>query len=558
MKEKLYLSNDLAIINYTGDVPKSKSELMNSSVFHNFIRIYIDYLQGFDETLYHYALNHRTPREACFEMCKLLRLLIVLKSEEIESDYLNDKGKLSQFIEELYNFWKHHQRFALMENTNPSTLMSIDVSLTSLIRSLYRLLEEKIQGRNTRVYRQIQAGTNACVSVRKVKTKLPQLYAPLYDIPFIDSVLLRTPMLIYPKSNKRTGMFEERDTNPIHEFSGNKHEWLCYPCKIGSLLAFIYLHRDYIASGVSLANLFELASVEECNKKPDLICLFGNEDNQNQTSFYHDDEHDIWVGCVSYGPLIDYFGYIKKMSLTLHNLAMMQKGWLPIHGAFVNITLRNGVKKGIMLMGDSGAGKSESIEALRALGKETIRNIEVVFDDMGSIHIEDGIPYGQGTEIGAFIRLDDLDKGTPYRDMDRSIFMNPDSSNARVITPAAPYDIVSKNHKIDLFCYANNYDKAIGMREIDDIEEAKAIYKEGKRMALGTTQEVGISCTYFANPFGPMQKQEICDPLIDEVFSILKKNHVYVGEIFTHLGFRDENKNGLEQAAEELLNFIEG
>lgn len=45
------------------------------------------------------------------------------------------------------------------------------------------------------------------------------------------------------------------------------------------------------------------------------------------------------------------------MSLTLHNLAMMEKGWLPIHGAFVNITLKDGRKKGIMLMGDSGAGE---------------------------------------------------------------------------------------------------------------------------------------------------------------------------------------------------------
>ena len=557
MKEKLYLKNDLAIINYTGDIPKSNAELMNSSVFHNFVHVYIDYLRDFDETLYRYALNHRSPREACFEICKLLRMLIVLKCEEIESDYLNDKGKLAQFIEELYNFWKHHQRFAVMENATSAMVMAADTTFSNQIRALYRLLEEKIQGRSTRVYRQLQAGTNACVSLKKIAPKLPELYAALHEIPFIDTVTLRTPLLIYPKSNKRTGMFTERDTNPIHEFSGNQEEWMCYPCKIGSLLAFIYLHRDYIASGISLANLFELATVEECGKKPDLICLFGNEDGKNQTTFYHDVQHDIWVGCVSYGPLIDYFGYIKKMSLTLHNLAMMQKGWLPIHGAFVNITLRSGLKKGIMLMGDSGAGKSESIEALRALGKEKIRKIEVVFDDMGSIHVEDGIPYGQGTEIGAFIRLDDLDKGTPYRDMDRSIFMNPDSANARVITPAAPYDVVAQNHRIDLFCYANNYDDQIGMREIEDLEEAKAIYKEGKRMALGTTQEIGISKTYFANPFGPMQKQEICDPLIDEVFAVLKQNHVYIGEIFTHLGFRDDNTDGLKKAAEELLRFIE-
>ncbi len=75
-------------------------------------------------------------------------------------------------------------------------------------------------------------------------------------------------------------------------------------------------------------------------------------------------------------------------------------------------------------------------------------------------------------------------------------------------------------------------------------------------MALGTTQEVGISTTYFANPFGPMQMQDVCDPLIDEVFQSLKDNGIFVGEIYTHLGFSRENRGGLNVAAEQLLDFI--
>ncbi len=312
-----------------------------------------------------------------------------------------------------------------------------------------------------------------------------------------------------------------------------------------------------MSSGISIANLFELADTDECTKKPDAIVLFGNPDGKNECTFHYDEAEKLWVGSVSYHERIEYFGYMKKMTLTLHNLAMMQRNWLPIHGAFINITLKNGKRKGIMLMGDSGAGKSESIEALKNMGKDVIKDIEVVFDDMGTIHIEDGIPYGQGTEVGAFIRLDDLDPGTPYRDMDRSIFFNPDSSNARVITPAAPYEIVATNHRIDLFCYANNYDMDEGMRRIKDMEEAKPIFIEGKRMAKGTTQEVGLSKTYFANPFGPMQKQELCQPIIDEVFDCLNANDIYIGEIFTHLGLDAENRAGIEIAAKELLAFIE-
>ena len=161
--------------------------------------------------------------------------------------------------------------------------------------------------------------------------------------------MLRTPLLLTTRSNKRTGMFVERADNPVDTFSGNADEWFCFPAKIGSMLAFIYFHRDFMCSGISLANLFEIATADECAKKPDLICLFGNQDGKNETTFYHDTEEDIWVGSVSYGQQIEYFGYIKKMSLTLHNLAMMQKGWLPIHGAFVNITLKDGKRKGCLL-----------------------------------------------------------------------------------------------------------------------------------------------------------------------------------------------------------------
>ena len=563
MKETLYLNKELAILNYGAGYARNPEQLLKSSTFSNYVHNFIDYLKEADEDLYYYVINGKTARESTVELIKLFRMLRIFKIDEIESPYLHDKGRLLELIEEMYNFWKRHQRFSVIHSGSGNALQDLsfvqaDSNFNNLILAVYRSLEEEIMGRKNRVYRQMQAGTNAAISVQNLNVKLSDTYAALKDIPFITSVMLRTPMILHPKSNKRTGMFTETENNPIHEFSGDKDTWFCYPCKIGSLLAFVYFHRDFISSAVSLGNLFELATVDECRKKPDLICLFGNEDGKDQTTFHYDKEEDIWIGCVSYNERIEYFGYLKKMSLTLHNVRKMQHGWLPIHGAFVNITLKNGKRKGIMLMGDSGAGKSESIEALKIAGKDVIKDIEVVFDDMGTIHLEDGIPYGQGTEIGAFIRLDDLDPGTPYRDMDRSIFMNPESSNnARVITPAAPYEIVAMNHRIDLFAYANNYDDKLGLHRFDNIEDAKATCVEGKRMAKGTTQEVGISTTYFANPFGPMQQQEVCDPLIDKMFKALRDNGVFVGEIYTHLGLSKENRDGINLAAKQLLEFIE-
>ena len=236
---------------------------------------------------------------------------------------------------------------------------------------------------------------------------------------------------------------------------------------------------------------------------------------------------------------------------------MINRGWLPIHGAMVNIYLKDGTKKGLMFMGDSGAGKSETIEALSALASDLIDHQETVFDDMGTIHLDkDGNLRAQGTEIGAFVRLDDLDKGTAYKDMDRSIFFNPEKPNARVVLPAAPYDVVTSDHKIDCFLYANNYTDKRGLHWFSDRDGAENVFVQGKRFALGTTQEKGLSTTFFANPFGPMQRQEQCGKLINKMFDALFEQNIPVGEIYTCLGLPNKGDHGIDQAAQALLDFV--
>ena len=327
---------------------------------------------------------------------------------------------------------------------------------------------------------------------------------------------------------------------------------------VGTMLIYCYFHRNYISSCVSMANLFELASKEDTkNRKPDAIMLFGNPDGKKDTTFYHDEVNDIWIGKNSAAPEIDYFGYTKKSVLTLHNLAMMKKGWLPIHGAMVNIYLKDGTKKGLMFMGDSGAGKSETLEALSTLASDMIDHQETVFDDMGTLHLDaNGKIRGQGTEIGAFVRLDDLDKGTAYKDMDRSIFFNPEKSNARVVIPAAPHSVVTTEHPVDIFLYANNYTDKRGMHFFKTREEAEPVFVEGKRFALGTTQESGLSTTFFANPFGPMQRQEECQVLIDKMFDALFDQDIPVGEVYTCLGLPNKGNHGIDEGAAALLDFV--
>lgn len=96
------------------------------------------------------------------------------------------------------------------------------------------------------------------------------------------------------------------------------------------------------------------------------------------------------------------------------------------------------------------------------MAKDKIKNINIIFDDMGSLGIKDGQVVGYGTEIGAFIRLDDLDTGYAYKKIDRAIFLNPDKSNARTVIPTTLYEDVIKGYQVDMILYANNYEEKKG------------------------------------------------------------------------------------------------
>ena len=106
-----------------------------------------------------------------------------------------------------------------------------------------------------------------------------------------------------------------------------------------------------------------------------------------------------------------------------------------------------------------------------------------------------------------------------------------------------------------MWLYANNYSDQVGIHRFDTKEEAEKVFIAGQQKALGTTDEVGMSKTFFANPFGPVQEQEKTKPIIDKVFTELFNKGVYVGEIFTHLG-NDKSKDALKESASELLDVL--
>ncbi len=97
---------------------------------------------------------------------------------------------------------------------------------------------------------------------------------------------------------------------------------------------------------------------------------------------------------------------------------------------------------------------------MRQIAGDQIEDLTIVADDMGSLEIsESGEVMAYGSEVGAFVRLDDLQKGYALGQIDRSIIMNPDQVNARVVLPVTRYPYVTRGWPLDCILYANNYEK---------------------------------------------------------------------------------------------------
>jgi hypothetical protein len=135
--------------------------------------------------------------------------------------------------------------------------------------------------------------------------------------------------------------------------------------------------------------------------------------------------------------------------------------------------------------------------------------------------------------------------------------MNPDKTNARMIMPITKYQDVMAGYEVDYFLYANNYEsKPDKILIYDDIKAAQEIFIAGKRMAKGTTSESGIVQSFFANPFGPAQNEAVARELIKKYFTIMSKQGVKIGEIYTQLGVPGKEKSGPVESAKELFKII--
>lgn len=558
-------------------------KLLKSELFEEIVDRFIEKISSKGSSIFVH-LRERLPSLQQDKMAgyfvALFRLLSSHTAEEINeitneySAVLEENEYLYEFIEELYNYWRRFERFVYIEAPKRSQytksslyhakFIKSNEEFKNIVLSVYRTVRENLLGKNPRVYRQLPAGANMGILIEQISWHAPDAYTQLLEIPFVRLSLIEPPVILYPAMNTRKGQFEEIQQVDEKMLSLNPDEWFCFPAKVGELIAFIYFHRDFVSLGLSLGNLFEIADYDEINnKKPDLMLLFGlKNDLPGDTVFYEDEADGTLVGLVRHSEDVDYFGYFKKMTLTLHNIAMLKKGRLPVHGAMVYIKLKDGSEANVAIIGDSGAGKSETLEALRTLAEDHICEMRIIFDDMGSLGIDkNGSVACYGTEIGAFVRIDDLQPGYAYEEIDRSIFMNHDKTNARLIIPITRYHHIVKGYPIDMLLYANNYEQLDDDHPAIDFfstpEDALSTFKSGARFAKGTTDEKGLVHTYFANPFGAPQRREKHEEAASLYFQKMFKAGVKLGQIRTRLGIEGFEQIGPRTASLELFKIIQ-
>lgn len=568
-------------IDLKNPICEKAEDLLYSNIFGTVLKRYIKFLEKKNSFLLDVFENRDASKQNIETFVKTLEFLTKMSYEHVSNVvegsemFFKDTSLLNDFIEQFYNYWRSYDRFFMCANKEDDsdlrpyrTFNDTIHQISRLIRGVYRDIQENITNQHPRIYRQVSAG--AVVAVRSIYSELPwkhKRYKMVDSVPVIRQLLLNPPLILDPPNNKRKGKFERIDKNPFDSIELKKNEWLCYPAKVGELVIMVYFHREFHNLGLSLANLFELADDEDLKRQPDAIYAYGVNPKETaglgefQTVFHEDTDSGMFVATCPRGDEYGYFGYLKKMMLTLHNSIMIKRKKFPFHGALTKIFLKGGKEATILLMGDSGAGKSETLESFRSLGGKYIQDMLIIADDMGTVDLDKkGNAIGYGTEIGAFLRLDDLQPGYAFGQIDRAIIMGAGKVNSRIIMPVTSFDNIIKGQKIDYILYANNYEEIDEdhpvIERFESPEQAVKVFREGTVMSKGTTATKGIVHSYFANIFGPPEYKEQYDGLANKFFDAFVKQGIYVGQMRTRLGIPGWEQNGPEAAAKALLETI--
>lgn len=539
MREPFYMVDDTVILNFSNEYHQRLDQLVSSDGFKLFLERYLKDLAVRDIITFEWLTKSRKLEEMVNEIVVLTKQLIVLDIDEIYNplvDVLN-RTKTLFVLEDAYNYWRSKQRFSLINassgNLSFNSFIEADSKYNQLILQLYRSCQKKLRGKKSNVYRQLQAGTNGGCIIKRYKLELFNGYTFLKNVMFINTIVLKTPMVLHHKVNETASDFKQLKSNPIKNAGINQSDWLCFPANVGNLLCFVYLHKDYIANGLALANLFDLATEEQCMKiKPDVICIYGSQDENSSYGYYYDDVNNIYIGAIPYSFRINDIAFLKEAVLALHDFSKLNKNQLPVKGSLIRLCFSDMTVKTAFISGVKSK-IIEVIEAIRKLSfqdnsKKRLVKIDVIFDEAGSLKLENSQVVINGSEIGSLISLNHSAKTLNHKDIERSVFINPETKDVKAIIPITSYDLICASHKLDMVLYVNSDVKKTGLEKVADIKIIKEAFVSKR---LNKSEKVFI-----------------------DIFSQLIKDEVYFGQLY--LNNNADCKDGIIEIAKQLLEMM--
>ncbi|MFV0424889.1 MAG: hypothetical protein ACK5K7_04950 [Bacilli bacterium] len=327
MKESISINYSNAILDFSKEYCTSSAMLLNSESFYRISKLHLHYLKRKEKTLY-LELNklEKNDEKLLDDIINLSKLLIIFNKKEIKDSnpnlykYCENYELALEFIETLYNYWRSIERYAIIYNDRNSKgiqnqhFIDSHNDFENLVLKTYRKITEELHGKRNLVYRQLIAGVNAGIVVNNNNLGYETgTYSFLKNVGIIETIVLHPPFISYPRRNKRDEPFVEAKSNPLEGLEIDHNKFLCFPAMVGNYFAMIYFNKEFMSQGVTLANLFELIDINEVTlEKPDIVYVFGVEDNDKRAEFYYDEKNDIYTGYLSAHEDFDYFGYMKK------------------------------------------------------------------------------------------------------------------------------------------------------------------------------------------------------------------------------------------------------
>jgi hypothetical protein len=297
-------------------------------------------------------------------------------------------------------------------------------------------------------------------------------------------------------------------------------EYVCKMVQVGGSKVMLVMNRaysHYIVEELRLFPQFELS--DAVDMKPDAVSFLGipskvmGEDYR--IGYFMDQMSDgtsLPVSWVDKEDITDYMGYLKKPILTVANEKVKEKGMVPIHGSAFTVVFKNGLRKTIVMGGDSGTGKSETIIAMveqimKAEGlADQVEAVELLAGDMlALIEKEDGQLYLTGTESGDFMRTTDI--SDHYMDMWRDLIDTgsktnlDDAKNPRItIKGICDPEINLRPVRVNMFFNINNFQTPPVSGSVSEVEQPHNLimqdYMNGYRGEKGTS---GDQPNYYAS-----------------------------------------------------------